>query len=481
VNPTVIQFGTAGWRSLIARDFTFENVRLCSQGVAEYLKGQLADAKSPIHGRKPEVLLSYDCRFLGREFALATAEVLAANGLVPLLCNRDTPTPVLAFEIGRRKAIAGINITASHNPPDYSGFKVSQYDGAGAPPEVTKPIEQTIARLQKENWSFRGAIVGTFECRTIDPQPEYFKRIRKLVEFSNIKRGRLKIAADVMHGCGRGYLDVLLREAGAGPGLTVLHTNLDPLFGGHPPEPNAKNLPELRQLLRSGKAHLGLATDGDADRFGVVDANGAWITPNQVLALTYYHLVKNRGWKGGAVRTVVTSQQVDAVAAHFGNKVFEVPVGFKYVGAAMEHEEVVVGGEESGGLSVKGHVPEKDGILACLLMAELVAVEKKTVGKILDDLKKIGGAFYTDRINIHVEAARKEDLLSRLGGGLKKIGAFPVEKLVTLDGFKFLLPKGEWVAFRASGTEPVFRCYIEAKSKANLEKLRQACAAILKP
>jgi phosphomannomutase len=476
----VIQFGTAGWRSLIARDFTFANVRLCSQGLADYLKAQLADAKSPIHGRKPEVVLSYDCRFLGREFALATAEVLAANGLTPLLCNRDTPTPVLAFEIGRRKAIAGVNITASHNPPEYSGFKVSQFDGAGAPPEVTKPIEQTMARLQKENWSFQGAIAGTFACKTIDPQPEYFKRIRKLVDFSNIKKGRLKIAVDLMHGCGRGYLDVLLREAGAGPGMTVLHDNLDPLFGGHPPEPNAKNLPELRQLLRSGNARLGLATDGDADRFGVVDANGTWITPNQVLALTYYHLVKNRGWKGGAVRTVVTSQQVDAVAAHFGSKVFEVPVGFKYVGAAMEREDAVVGGEESGGLSVKGHVPEKDGILACLLMAELVAIEKKTVGEILADLKKIGGAFYTDRINIHVEAERKEGLLARLGQGLKTVGPFPVEKCVTLDGFKFLLPKGEWVAFRASGTEPVFRCYIEAKSKANLEKLREACAAILK-
>jgi len=479
VNPTSIKFGTAGWRALIARDFTFENVRLASQGVAEYLQRELADARSAIYGRKPEIIIAYDCRFLGREFALAVAEVFSANGLMPLLCNRDTPTPVLAFAIRQRKAIGGINITASHNPPEYSGFKFSRYDGAGAPPEATKPIEITIARLQKENWTFRAAITGTFKCKTIDPRPEYFKRIKKLADFSVIRKGRLKIAVDLMHGCGRGYLDTLLREAGAN--LIVFHDDLDAFFGGHPPEPSAAHLDEVRKVLRAGKARLGLATDGDADRFGVVDADGTWLTPNQVLALALYHLVKNRGWKGSVVRTVVTSHQVDAVAAHFGIQVHEVPVGFKYIGAVMEREPVIVGGEESGGLSVQGHVPEKDGILACLLIAELVAAEGKTLGNILKELKKIGGSFYTDRINIHVDPAAKEGMLSRLAAGLKSVGSFPVEKFITTDGWKFLLPKGEWVAFRASGTEPVFRCYIEARSTANLALLRQACGALLKP
>jgi phosphoglucomutase len=194
-----------------------------------------------------------------------------------------------------------------------------------------------------------------------------------------------------------------------------------------------------------------------------------------------YHLVKHRGWKGSVVRTVVTSHQVDAVAAYFGVQVHEVPVGFKYVGAIMEREPVIVGGEESGGLSVQGHVPEKDGILACLLMAELVAAEGKTLGNILKELKKIGGAFYTERINIHIDPASKEGLVARLAGGLKAVGSFPVEKFITTDGWKFLLPEGEWVAFRASGTEPVFRCYIEARSKKNLARLREACQALLKP
>jgi alpha-D-glucose phosphate-specific phosphoglucomutase len=472
-----IRFGTAGWRALIARDFTFDNVRLASQAVADYLKTELADSKSAIHGREPNIILAYDCRFLGRQFALAAAEVLAANDLTPLLCNRDTPTPVLAFAIGKRKAIGGINITASHNPPEYSGFKFSRHDGAGAPPETTRPMEETIARLQQRNSSFNAAIVGAFECKNIDPQPEYLRQIRKLVEFSTIKKARLKIAVDLMHGCGHGYLDALLKEAGAR--LTVLHDDLNPLFGGHPPEPSAAHLTELTKLVRARKVRLGLATDGDADRFGVIDSDGTWMTPNQVLALTLYHLAKHRGWKGAAVRTVVTSHQVDAVAAHFGVRIYEVPVGFKYIGAIMEREPVIVGGEESGGLSVHGHVPEKDGILACLLMAELVAASGKSLGAILKEITKLGGAFFTERINIHIDPAQKEELLSRLSGGLSSIGSFQVQKHITTDGYKFLLPNGEWVAFRASGTEPVFRCYIEARSKKNLELLRAACRKLL--
>ncbi len=473
-----IKFGTAGWRALIAREFTFERVRLAAQATADYLKAELADKKSAIHGRKPNIVIAYDCRFLGREFALAAAEIFAANGLTPLLCNRDTPTPVLAFTIRRLKALGGLNITASHNPPEYSGYKFSCYNGAGAPGEVTKAIETNIVKLLEQNWTFKAAIVGTFKCKEIDPQPDYFKQIKKLVNLGTISKAKLKIAVDLMHGCGRGYLDTLLEEAGAK--LTVLHADKNPLFGGHPPEPSAEHLTEVRAIIRSGKASLGLSTDGDADRFGIVDKDGAFLTPNQILALTLYHLKKNRGWTGAAVRTVPTSAQVDAVARIYGVKVHEVPVGFKYIGALMESEPIIVGGEESGGLSVKGHVPEKDGILACLLMAELVATERKSLGQILKALEKQTGPFFTDRINIHIDPAQKEVLLSKLSAGLKNVGSFPVEKFITTDGFKFLLPNHEWVAFRASGTEPVFRCYIEAKSKKNLEALRKACQAVLK-
>jgi phosphoglucomutase len=476
MSPT-IKFGTSGWRGLIARDFTFENVHLATQGIAQYLKAELSNPQSAIYGRKPVIILGYDTRFLGREFSLAAAEVLASNGLTPLLCERDTPTPVIAHTIRVRKAIGGINMTASHNPAEYQGLKFSTSNGAPATPEVTKQIEANIAQLITENWSFKASVVGTYQCKTIDPQPDYFKQLRKLVNFAAIKKAKLKVAVELMYGTGRGYLDKLLIEAGAK--VTVFHNEANPLFGGHHPEPNAEGMREVSLFVRSGKAQLGLGLDGDADRFGIVDKDGTWLTPNQILALALYHLKKNRHWTGAVVRTVPTSHQMDAVAEMLGVKVHETPVGFKYIGALMESEPIIVGGEESGGLSVKGHVPEKDGILACLLMAELVATEKKSLGKILKEIEKKTGEFHTDRINVKIPPDKKEALLAKLAGGLESIGPFKVEKFITTDGYKFLLPKGEWVAFRASGTEPLIRCYIEAKSAAQMKKLRAACQKLL--
>ncbi|MGH8022525.1 MAG: phosphoglucomutase/phosphomannomutase family protein [Limisphaerales bacterium] len=465
----MIKFGTSGWRDIIAREFTFDNVRLATQAIVNYLK----NANLP--GRT--VILGYDTRFLGREFALASAEVLAANGLDPLLCDRDTPTPVIAYAIRHRKAIGGINFTASHNPPEYQGLKFSTSNGAPATPEVTGQIEADIARLLSRNFSFKGAVIGTFPCKTFNPQPDYFKQLHKLVAFSVVKKARLNVAVDLSYGTGHGYLDKLLEKAGAR--TTLFHNEINPLFGGHHPEPNAENMRPISKFVRAGKAQMGLGLDGDADRFGIVDRDGTWLTPNQVLALTLYHLKKNRGWTGAVVRTVPTSHQVDAVAGFLGVKVHETPVGFKYIGALMEREPVIVGGEESGGLSVKGHVPEKDGILACLLMAELVAWEKKSLGLILKELSKKIGNFYTGRINVEIAADKKEALGAKLGGGLQTIGPFKVEKFIGTDGWKFLLADDEWVAFRASGTEPLIRCYIEAKSRRNYAKLEAACRGIL--
>ena len=473
----MIKFGTSGWRGLIARDFTFENVRLATQGIADYLNSALRPPHSAIHGRQPLVIVGHDTRFLGREFALAAAEVLTANGLLPLLCNRDAPTPVIAHTIRVRKAIGGVNLTASHNPAEYQGLKFSTSNGVPAAPEVTKQIEANIAQLLAQNWSFKAAVVGTFQCKTFDPQPAYFRQLRKLVDFAAIKKARLKVAVELMYGTGRGYLDTLLADAGAK--VAVFHNELNPLFGGQHPEPDAAGMAEVSKFVRSGKAQLGLGLDGDADRFGIVDKDGAWLTPNQVLALALYHLKKNRRWTGAVVRTVPTSHQVDAVAELLGVRVHETPVGFKYIGALMETEPIIVGGEESGGLSVKGHVPEKDGILACLLMAELVAYERKSLGQILKTLAKQTGEFHTERINIKIPVEKKEALLAKLGAGLDSIGPFKVEKFITTDGYKFLLPNREWVAFRASGTEPVFRCYIEARSEAQLNRLRNHCRKLL--
>jgi phosphoglucomutase len=473
-----IKFGTSGWRGIIARDFTFDNVRLASQAIAQYLRSELANRESPLFERRPLVMLGYDTRFLGREFSLAAAEVLESNGLEPLLCNRDTPTPVIAHNIRLRKALGGINMTASHNPAEYQGLKFSTSNGAPAHPEVTRQIENNCANLVARQWAFKGAVIGTYQCKTFDPQPAYFKQIHKLVDFAAIRNAKLKLAVTVRYGTGRGYLDTLLEKAGAK--VTVFDNELNPLFGGHHPEADANGMAEVAKLIRKGKAQLGLGVDGDADRFGVVDDDGTWLTPNQILALTLYHLKKNRGWTGAVVRTVPTSHQVDAVAEMLAVKVHETPVGFKYIGALMESEPIIVGGEESGGLSVKGHVPEKDGILACLLMAELVATEGKSLGRILKELAKQIGEFHTERINIPIQPASKDAIMAKLGAGLENIGAFKVEKFITTDGFKFLLPKHEWVAFRASGTEPLFRCYIEAKTPGNLKKLRTACQQLLR-
>jgi phosphoglucomutase len=473
----MIKFGTSGWRDIIAREFTFDNVRLATQGIANYIKAELANPHSLIAGRKPVLILGHDTRFLGKEFTLACAEVMAANGIEPLMCDRDTPTPVIAFAIRHRKAVGGINFTASHNPAEYQGLKFSTGNGAPATPEVTKQIEANIAKLQSENFSFKGAVIGTYQCKTFNPQPDYFKQLHKLLDFSVLKKAKLKVAVDLSYGTGHGYLDTLLESVGAK--ITLFHNELNPLFGGHHPEPNAENMQPVAKFIRSGKAQIGLGLDGDADRFGMVDKSGTWLTPNQVLTLALYHLKKNRGWTGAIVRTVPSSHQVDAVAEWLGVKVHETPVGFKYIGALMESEPIIVGGEESGGLSVKGHVPEKDGILACLLMAELVATEKKSLGQILAEISKKVGNFYTDRINISFAPEKKDALLAKHAAGLQAIGPFKVEKFITTDGYKFLLPNREWVAFRASGTEPLIRCYIEARSKANLKKLEAACRGIL--
>jgi phosphomannomutase len=472
-----IQFRTAGWRAAIARDFTFAGVRLATQAVAEQLKSDLADPNSSFNARQPRVILAHDGRFLGPQFALAAAEVLAAAGLTPLLCNRATPAPALSLAIRKHRAAGGINFTAGHNSSEVSGFVFYCGDGAGALPAITRPMEAAIARLQRENWRFPAVVTGTFEAKTVDPLPDYFEQIEKLVDFHAIKRARLKIAVDLMHGCGRGWLDTLLLKAGAK--ITVFHSEPDAFFGGHAPEPAAEHLTQLRQAVQSGQAQLGLATGGDAGRFGVVDKDGSSLAPNQVLALALYHLKKIRGWNGAVVRTVTTSRQVDAVARLLGVDVRETPVGFKYIGALMQTEPVIVGGEESGGLSIQGHVPEKDGILACLLMAELAAAERKSPGEILTELTRQTGPFYTARLDLRRDPETTESLMARLAGGLKTIGKFPVEKFIAADGCKFVLPCEEWVAFRAAGTEPVVRCYIEARTRAHLTALRAACRALV--
>ena len=462
---SVIKFGTSGWRGIIGDTFTFANVETCAHAIAQTLE------ENPPAGAKRLLVVGHDTRFLGRAFATRCAEIGAGYGYDVLLTNRDAPTPVISHTIRDQKAAGGINITASHNPPEWSGLKFNEANGAPCSPEFAKIIEAKAAQLGARPASTGGRI------SSYDPRPSYVAQLNKLVDFRTLKKHRKKAVVDLMFGTGRGYLDELLAERG-GWKVDALHGDVNPLFGDGHPEPIREHMGELLRHLKKSRAAIGLGLDPDADRFAVVDGDGTFITANQVLALMSYHLVKNRGWTGAAVRTLATSHLVDGVAGMLGVKLHETPVGFKYIGALMESEPIIVGGEESGGLSVKGHVPEKDGVLACLLMAELVAYEGRSIREVLKAIYRQVGTVLSDRINLRVSPERKDALLAKFGGGLSEFGGQKVTGTIAKDGFKFLLGEGCWVMFRASGTEPVFRCYLEARTPKQLAAFRRAALAL---
>ena len=465
-----IKFGTAGWRAVISDEFTIASVRLVTQAIANYLQEETA-------ADRRQVIVGYDTRFMSENFAKVSSRVLAANGIKALIATRDVPTPAFSYEILRRRTQGGINFTASHNPPEYNGIKFSPASGGPALPETTDAIEKNCALLiQRESsisdisWE-RGIEEGLIEY--VDPRPEYLKRIGELVDWERIKKARLKVAVDLMYGTAREYLDVLLEQAGCE--LKILHNWRDVLFGGSPPEPSFSYLGELVRTVEEEKCDLGLATDGDSDRFGIVDRDGTFISPNQVLALLLNHLVKTRNLKGIVARSVMTTSFIDAVARMHGIGVKETPVGFKYIAQVMGEGNMIIGGEESGGLTIGGHVPEKDGILACLLIAEMVAFAGKSIGEILNDLYKNVGVFLSERINFHLREEEMEALKGKLRKDLpEKIAGLKVEEVVNMDGLKFILSDGSWLGIRLSGTEPVVRLYVEAHEKEKLEKLKEA-------
>ncbi|HUO58472.1 MAG TPA: phosphoglucomutase/phosphomannomutase family protein [bacterium] len=470
-----ITFGTSGWRAILADDFTFANVRIAVAAIAQHLQKTGEASKG--------VLVAGDYRFLSEEFTKLTAGVLAGHGITSYMCPIGTPTPTVSYELIRRGLAGSINFTASHNPAQYQGLKFNGSDGGPAPPQVTLSLEslaesiavkgQKVPELTYEQAQERGLI------EDIDPKAEYFKRIWEIVNFDVLKKARLKIVLDVMHGNGMGYLDTLLQEAGVN--LKVLDNNRDPLFGGHHPEPGPDDLKEAIQLVKTLPAHLGLATDGDADRFGIIDGNGTYISPNEVIAILLEHLLKTRDWKGCVVRTVPTTHLIDAICKAHEVPLKVTPVGFKYIAEIMTKEPILIGGEESGGLTVHGHVPEKDGILACLLMAEVVAKEGKTLSSVLKGLYQQYGAFYSDRLNIRLKDGLKEVMTAKLKDHPpSEIAGYKVAEIDRKDGFKFILSNGEWLMVRFSGTEPLMRCYLEAHSQENLEKLRLAGQELIK-
>ncbi|RMH32226.1 MAG: phosphoglucomutase/phosphomannomutase family protein [Nitrospirae bacterium] len=463
-----IKFGTSGWRAILADEFTFSNVRIVTQGIAQYLRqekiGQLG------------VIVGYDSRFLGELFARTAAEVLAAHGIPAFLCDRETPTPTIAYHVVKHQLAGGINISASHNPPEYNGVKFTPSWGGPALPETTRAIEQRIQPLlhgEHIKWLPWERAQADGLVRWYDPRPEYLTALEGLIDCQRIRERGLRIVMDPFYGTTRGYLDEFLRRY-AGAKLAVLHHWRDPYFGGGRPDPSAQTLRELRETVRQEKAHLGVATDGDGDRFGVVDADGTFIEPNVILALVLDYLVAHRKWKGGIARSVATTHLIDLVAAYHGLTVYETPVGFKYIGELLAKGAVILGGEESAGLSIQGHVPEKDGMLACALVTEMVAVTGKTIQELVMDLYHRVGRVWTRREDLPITSRMRELLDQKLEHPPSSLAGMEVVDVNRLDGCKLILSDGSWFLLRPSGTEPIVRCYGEAKTAEQLERIMRA-------
>ena len=463
-----IKFGTSGWRGLIADDFTFAAVRLAVHAICDHV-----NSKS-VH---PTVLVAYDTRFYSEEFSAVAVSALREHGINTLLCDTFTPTPAVAYEIQRRKLDGAINFTASHNAAQYHGLKFSGADAGPALPEVTRDIEARIAKMLREHGAnpyasashdFKAVIDGPW--KKVNLRSEYLKRLNQLVRFDVIKNANLKVVVDALHGCGSGYLDKALADHSIS--VTAIRTHRDCLFEGGGPDVSRENLAALAKAVKNSGAKVGLATDGDADRFGIVDSDGTWIQPNLILALVYDYLVETRGWKMPAARSVATTQMVDAVAKLYGQTTYQTPVGFKYIGQLIREDKIAMGGEESAGLTIRGHVPEKDGILACLLVAEMTAARGASIqDQVRAMFKKLGREFHPVRVNLHLSDEQKANTIEKLGVDPSTLLDRKVVSVDRTDGAKFVFGDSSWMLIRLSGTEPIVRLYVEADSAAGTKKL----------
>jgi phosphoglucomutase len=464
---TQIKFGTSGWRAVMADEFTFANVQRAVNGIARYVTSQKPNGAKVIVGRDP--------RFLGETLCSMAADLLSSYGVTPLVIAEPAPTPAISYAVIQSKADGAINFTASHNPPEYNGIKFSTADGAPALPEVTKAIEAGIAAFDANPQATKADAKSNSQRQSIDPKQIYLSRLREIIDLKAIKKSGIKIAFDPMWGAARGYSDAFLADAGVT--VATVHDYRDVLFGGHAPEPDDHLLEELRKKMREIGAAIGIATDGDADRFGIVDEDGTFLQPNYVIALLFDYLVETRGWKNGVGKSVATTNLINALAEKHKIELHETPVGFKYIGELIKQDKILIGGEESAGLSIRQHVPEKDGVLAGLLCCEMVARRGASLGKQLHDLFAEVGSFYPLRENFRLTPEVKQKFTEKLRRDPSKFHGIKVASAVRTDGLKLVLADGSWVCYRLSGTEPVVRVYSEARSREDLAKLSVAAKA----
>jgi alpha-D-glucose phosphate-specific phosphoglucomutase len=463
-NP--IKFGTDGWRGIIAEDFTFDNVRICAQAVAQYLKQNRLDRRG--------LVIGYDTRFASEDFAAAAAEVMAGNDIKVHLCLKPAPTPVVSFAVPATKSAGAIVITASHNPGSWNGFKYKSQDGASVPEEVTSRIEKNIASLAR-----RGVIVKRLALDKalkrgvvdyVDPSPAYFEHLSRFVDIERLRHQRLSVLIDPMYGAGIGYFKAILQ--GGNLRIAEINAERNPSFPQIQPEPIARNLTKLSRSVVARKADVGLATDGDADRIGIIDEEGQFLTQHQVFALLCLYLLEVRGERGAMVRTLTSTMMLSRLGKLFHVPVYETPVGFKYVAPLMTKKNAVIGGEESGGYGFRGHVPERDAILAGLYFLDFMARTKKTPSQLLDYLYSKVGPHYYERGDFHVSAAKRQTIVHRLSSSPPAtLAGSRVTKIDTTDGFRFFLGDESWLLIRFSGTEPLVRIYAEAESLEGASKL----------
>ena len=465
----MIRFGTGGWRAIIADEFTRSNIQLLCQGLA---------AKMQAEGvTDPGIVLGYDRRFLSREAAIWAAQVLAANNITVRLIDREAPTPLIMFTVKRLGTAYGLAVTASHNPAVYNGIKLFTAGGRDADAQVTAQLEQIIDALKPEE-----VVVMPVQdaeraglLLTINPFNTYIDAIIASINMDAIRGRELKVALDPMFGVSRTSLQTILMTARCE--VEVIHERRDTLFGGRLPSPNVETLNSLKQVVLEHRCDLGIATDGDADRLGIIDDEGRFLHPNQILVLPYYYLLGRKGWRGPCVRNIATTHLLDRVAAHFGETCYEVPVGFKHISAKMQETQAVIGGESSGGLTVRGHIPGKDGIYAAALLVEMLAVTGQRLSDLFREITaKFGRLFMTEK-DFRFTEADKQLISQRLlvDHNLPDFSE-AVEKVSWLDGCKVYFKNGGWVIARFSGTEPLLRIFCEMPDLALAEQISDQLA-----
>lgn len=465
-----ISFGTDGWRAIIADGFTFNNVAIVTRSIGNLIVDN--------YKKDLPILIGYDSRFLANEFAKSCAYELLSLGLNVNVSSSVIPTPVIAYEAARIPTNGAIQFTASHNPPIYCGLKYITNYGGPAPEEVTNKITKYI-----KNEILQLTDIKKFHQINIpifDPKENYIKHIKSLIDFNKIKNSKIKIVYDPIYGAGNKYLDYILFKEASCEVITI-HNKTDPLFGGLLPEPREENLKDLKKTVISNKANLGIATDGDADRVSAIDENGIFYSPNKIGSMLVRHLVKNKKLKGAVVRTLSTTHLMDKLAKKYNLEVIETKVGFKWICEIMQKKDVLIALEESGGISILNHIPDKDAILAGILLVEMLAYENKPLSQVYKEtIQDADWNYVNDKFDLHLNEEQKNHLISSLkSGNLNQFGDIKVKSINTIEGAKYELEDGSWFLARASGTEPMARVYFEATSDKILNAMKNAITGIL--